>query len=155
VIEIAWQPDPVGNIAYNQRMPSDIQVGKMRIPLGMIVMIYESRPNVTIDAAALCLKAGNAAILRVGKEATHLNLALPKCIEITLAKQQINPAAVVVVPDTDRAEMNELMTLNESIDSIIPRGVEGLIRFISENSCIPVIQHYKMCVSFICGPRSR
>jgi glutamate-5-semialdehyde dehydrogenase len=143
VIEIAGQADPVGNIANMQRMPSGIQVGKMRIPLGVIAMIYESRPNVTIDAAALCLKAGNAVILRGGKEAIHSNLALARCIEIALAKQQLNPAAVVVVPDTDRAVMNELMTLNESIDLIIPRGGEGLIRFVSENSRIPVIQHYK------------
>ncbi len=143
VIEIAGQPDPVGNIANIQRMPSGIQVGKMRIPLGVIAMIYESRPNVTIDAAALCLKAGNAVILRGGKEAIHSNLALAECIEIALAKQQLNSAAVVVVPDPDRAVMNELMTLNESIDLIIPRGGEGLIRFVSENSRIPVIQHYK------------
>jgi glutamate-5-semialdehyde dehydrogenase len=115
----------------------------MRIPLGVIAMIYESRPNVTIDAAALCLKAGNAVVLRGGKEAIHSNLALAKCIEFALAKQQLDPAAVVVVPDPDRAVMNELMTLNESIDLIIPRGGEGLIRFVSENSRIPVIQHYK------------
>jgi glutamate-5-semialdehyde dehydrogenase len=143
VIEIAGQPDPVGSISKIERMPSGIQVGKMRIPLGVIAMIYESRPNVTIDAAALCLKAGNAVILRGGKEAIHSNLALAKCIETALTKQQINPAAVVVVPDPDRAVMNELMTLNESIDLIIPRGGEGLIRFVSENSRIPVIQHYK------------
>ena len=143
VVEIAGQTDPVGSIANIQRMPSGIQVGKMRIPLGVIAMIYESRPNVTIDAAALCLKAGNAVILRGGKEAIHSNLALAKCIEIALAKQQLDPAAVVVVPDPNRAVMNELMTLNESIDLIIPRGGEGLIRFVSENSRIPVIQHFK------------
>ncbi|WP_299081395.1 glutamate-5-semialdehyde dehydrogenase [uncultured Paraglaciecola sp.] len=143
VLEIAGQEDPVGNIANIKRMPSGIQVGKMRIPLGVIAMIYESRPNVTIDAAALCLKAGNAVILRGGKESLHSNLALAKCIEMALAKQQLDPAAVVVVPDTDRAVMNELMTLNESIDLIIPRGGEGLIRFVSENSRIPVIQHFK------------
>ena len=143
VIEIAGQADPVGNIANIQRMPSGIQVGKMRIPLGVIAMIYESRPNVTIDAAALCLKAGNAVILRGGKEAIYSNLALAKCIEMALEKQQLDPAAVVVVPDTDRAVMNELMTLNESIDLIIPRGGEGLIRFVCDNSRIPVIQHYK------------
>lgn len=143
VLEIAAQPDPVGSISKIERMPSGIQVGKMRIPLGVIAMIYESRPNVTIDAAALCLKAGNAVILRGGKEAIHSNLALATCIEIALAKQQLDPAAVVVVPDPDRAVMNELMTLNESIDLIIPRGGEGLIRFVSENSRIPVIQHYK------------
>ena len=143
MIEIAGQADPVGNIANIQRMPSGIQVGKMRIPLGVIAMIYESRPNVTIDAAALCIKAGNAVILRGGKEAIHSNLALAECIEIALAKQQLDPAAVVVVPDTDRGVMNELMTLDESIDLIIPRGGEGLIRFVCENSRIPVIQHYK------------
>ncbi|WP_133468792.1 glutamate-5-semialdehyde dehydrogenase [Paraglaciecola marina] len=143
VIEIAEQTDPVGSISKIERMPSGIQVGKMRIPLGVIAMIYESRPNVTIDAAALCLKAGNAVVLRGGKEAVHSNLALAECIKFALAKQQIDPAAVVVVPDTDRAVMNELMTLNESIDLIIPRGGEGLIRFVSENSRIPVIQHYK------------
>lgn len=143
VLEIAAQPDPVGSISKVERMPSGIQVGKMRIPLGVIAMIYESRPNVTIDAAALCLKAGNAVILRGGKEALHSNLALAKCIERALAKQQLDPAAVVVVPDPDRGVMNELMTLNESIDLIIPRGGEGLIRFVSENSRIPVIQHYK------------
>lgn len=143
VMEIAGQSDPVGSISKIERMPSGIQVGKMRIPLGVIAMIYESRPNVTIDAAALCLKAGNAVVLRGGKEAIHSNLALAKCIEFALAKQQLDPAAVVVVPDPDRAVMNELMTLNESIDLIIPRGGEGLIRFVSENSRIPVIQHYK------------
>ncbi|WP_158972652.1 glutamate-5-semialdehyde dehydrogenase [Paraglaciecola sp. L3A3] len=143
VLEIAGQADPVGNISSIQRMPSGIQVGKMRIPLGVIAMIYESRPNVTIDAAALCLKAGNAVVLRGGKEAIHSNLALAECIKSALAKHQIDPAAVVVIPDTDRAVMNELMTLNESIDLIIPRGGEGLIRFVSENSRIPVIQHFK------------
>ncbi|MFT2092733.1 glutamate-5-semialdehyde dehydrogenase [Paraglaciecola sp. 2405UD69-4] len=143
VLEIAGQGDPVGSISKIERMPSGIQVGKMRIPLGVIAMIYESRPNVTIDAAALCLKAGNAVVLRGGKEAVHSNLALAECIKFALAKHQLDPAAVVVVPDTDRAVMNELMTLNESIDLIIPRGGEGLIRFVSENSRIPVIQHYK------------
>ena len=143
VQEIAAQPDPVGNIANIQRMPSGIQVGKMRIPLGVIAMIYEARPNVTIDAAALCLKAGNAVVLRGGKEALHSNLALAQCISHALNKHGLDPAAVTVVPDPDRAVMNELMTLDQYIDLIIPRGGEGLIRFVSENSRIPVIQHYK------------
>lgn len=143
VLEIAAQPDPVGSIANIQRMPSGIQVGKMRIPLGVIAMIYESRPNVTIDAAALCLKAGNAVVLRGGKEALHSNLALAKCIRYALEKHQLDPATVTVVPEPDRAVMNELMTLDQYIDLIIPRGGEGLIRFVSENSRIPVIQHYK------------
>jgi glutamate-5-semialdehyde dehydrogenase len=143
VLNIAAQADPVGSIEHLQQMPSGIQVGKMRIPLGVIAMIYESRPNVTIDAAALCLKAGNAVVLRGGKEAIHSNLALAECISYALDKNGIDPAAVVVVPNPDRAVMNELMTLNEDIDLIIPRGGEGLIRFVSENSRIPVIQHYK------------
>ncbi|MDF2179680.1 glutamate-5-semialdehyde dehydrogenase [Aliiglaciecola sp. CAU 1673] len=141
--QIAAQDDPVGSIRDIRRQPSGIEVGKMRIPLGVIAMIYESRPNVTIDAAALCFKAGNAVVLRGGKEALHSNLALAACIESALKAQNIDPNAVVVVPDPDRAIMNELMTLNESIDLIIPRGGEGLIRFVSENSRIPVIQHYK------------
>ena len=143
VYEIASQDDPVGSISNIKRMPSGIQVGKMRIPLGVIAMIYESRPNVTIDAAALCLKAGNAVILRGGKEALYSNLALADCIRYALEKHQLDPAIVTVVPDTDRAVMNELMTLNQDIDLIIPRGGEGLIRFVCENSRIPVIQHYK------------
>ena len=143
VLEIAAQADPVGSIANIQRMANGIQVGKMRIPLGVIAMIYESRPNVTIDAAALCLKAGNAVILRGGKEALHSNLALAESIKLALQKHNIDPSAVVVVPDTDRKVMNELMTLNQYIDLIIPRGGEGLIRFVSENSRIPVIQHFK------------
>lgn len=143
VLEIAAQPDPVGSISSIQRRPSGIQVGKMRIPLGVIAMIYESRPNVTIDAAALCLKAGNAVVLRGGKEALYSNLALAECIRYALDKHGLDPAAVTVVPDPDRAVMNELMTLNQYIDLIIPRGGEGLIRFVSENSRIPVIQHYK------------
>lgn len=143
VMNIAAQSDPVGSISSIERMPSGIQVGKMRIPLGVIAMIYESRPNVTIDAAALCLKAGNAVILRGGKEAIHSNLALAECISFAMDKNGLDPSAVVVVPDTDRAVMNELMTLSEDIDLIIPRGGEGLIRFVTENSRIPVIQHFK------------
>ncbi|MBE1298376.1 MAG: glutamate-5-semialdehyde dehydrogenase [Alteromonadaceae bacterium] len=143
VKEVAEQPDPVGNMSSVTRLASGIDVGKMRIPLGVIAMIYESRPNVTIDAAALCFKAGNAVVLRGGKEALHSNLALADCIHKALAKFAIPSAAVTVIPDPDRAIMNELLTLNQYIDLIIPRGGEGLIRFVSENSRIPVIQHYK------------
>lgn len=150
VREIAAQPDPVGSIGQIDTMPSGIQVGKMRIPLGVIAMIYESRPNVTIDAAALCLKAGNAVVLRGGKEALHSNLALAACLQESLQAHGIPAETVTVVPDPDRAVMNELMTLNEDIDLIIPRGGEGLIRFVSENSRIPVIQHYKgVCHLFV------
>lgn len=143
VRQIAAQDDPVGSIRDIRRQPSGIEVGKMRIPLGVVAMIYESRPNVTIDAAALCFKAGNAVVLRGGKEALHSNLALAECIKVALEAHNVDPNVVVVVPDPDRAIMNELMTLNEEIDLIIPRGGEGLIRFVSENSRIPVIQHYK------------
>lgn len=143
VLAIAGQSDPVGSIANIERMPSGIQVGKMRIPLGVIAMIYESRPNVTIDAAALCLKAGNAVVLRGGKEALHSNLALAECIHYALQQFGLDQAIVTVVPDPDRGVMNELMTLSDDIDLIIPRGGEGLIRFVSKNSQIPVIQHYK------------
>ena len=143
VCDIADQTDPVGRIDHIERMPSGIQVGKMRIPLGVVAMIYESRPNVTIDAAALCLKAGNAVVLRGGKEALNSNIALAKCIDVALEANGINKAAVTLVPDPDRAIMEELMTLNHAIDLIIPRGGEGLIRYVSENSRIPVIQHYK------------
>ncbi|WP_102794718.1 glutamate-5-semialdehyde dehydrogenase [Bowmanella denitrificans] len=143
VRQIASQDDPVGSIRDIRRQPSGIDVGKMRIPLGVIAMIYESRPNVTIDAAALCFKAGNAVVLRGGKEALHSNLALAECIHLALQAHGLDPHAVVVIPDPDRAIMNELMTLNQYIDLIIPRGGEGLIRFVSENSRIPVIQHFK------------
>lgn len=150
VRDIAAQEDPVGSISKIQQMPSGIQVGKMRIPIGVIAMIYESRPNVTIDAAALCLKAGNAVVLRGGKEALHSNLALAQCIHGALAEFGLDEAVVTVVPDPDRAIMNELMTLSDDIDLIIPRGGEGLIRFVSQNSQIPVIQHYKgVCHLFV------
>ncbi len=143
VRDIAGQRDPVGSISGIQRQPSGIEVGKMRIPLGVIAMIYESRPNVTIDAAALCFKAGNAVILRGGKEALHSNLALADCIRSALQEHDINEHAVVVIPDPDRAIMQELMTLSDDVDLIIPRGGEGLIRYVTENSRIPVIQHFK------------
>ncbi|WP_026376108.1 glutamate-5-semialdehyde dehydrogenase [Aestuariibacter salexigens] len=149
---IAAQPDPVGTVSSLQPMASGIRVGKMRIPLGVIAMIYESRPNVTIDAAALCLKAGNAVILRGGKEALHSNLALATCIHDAMDNAGVNPAAVTVVPNPDRAVMNELMTLSDDIDLIIPRGGEGLIRFVTEHSRIPVIQHFKgVCHLYVDG----
>ena len=143
VASIADQDDPVGEISQMKTMPSGIQVGKMRIPLGVVAMIYESRPNVTVDAAALCFKAGNAVILRGGKEALHSNLALAACLHHVLREHDINAAAVTVVPDPDRAIMNTLMTLKDDVDLIIPRGGEGLIQYVSERSQIPVIQHYK------------
>jgi glutamate-5-semialdehyde dehydrogenase len=150
VIAIAQQPDPVGSMSAMQTMPSGIQVGKMRIPLGVIAMIYESRPNVTIDAAALCFKAGNTVILRGGKEALHSNLALADCFHSALLNNQLDPAAVTIIPDPNRAIMQQLLTLSDCIDLIIPRGGEGLIRYVSEHSRIPVIQHFNgICHLFV------
>ena len=143
VRDIAAQPDPIGQMSETTRLPSGIEVAKMRIPLGVIAMVYESRPNVTIDAAALCFKAGNAVILRGGKEALQSNLALASCIHRALQLHRVDTAAVTVVPDPDRSIMNELLTLSQYVDLIIPRGGEGLIRHVTENSRIPVIRHYK------------
>jgi len=140
---IATLADPVGKMKGQRTMDNGLQVAKMSIPLGVIAMIYESRPNVTADAAALCLKAGNAVILRGGKEAIHSSLAIADALHRALEKNGIDKAAISVVPDPDRKYMGELLTLSDYIDLIIPRGGEGLIRFVSENSRIPVIQHYK------------
>ncbi|GLR71379.1 glutamate-5-semialdehyde dehydrogenase [Agaribacter marinus] len=150
VEEIAHQPEVLGSINNIQPLPSGIQVGKMRIPLGVIAMIYESRPNVTIDAAALCLKAGNAVILRGGKEAQASNKALASVLHSALEAQGLPAAIATVIPVPDREVMQEMLTLSESIDLIIPRGGEGLIRYVSTNSQIPVIQHFKgVCHLFI------
>ncbi len=141
--QIATQADPVGKIKNKQTMKNGLQVAKMSIPLGVIAMIFESRPNVTADAAALCLKAGNAVILRGGKEAIHSSLAIAAALHLALEKNGISKAAISVVPDPDRKHLNELLTLTDSVDLIIPRGGESLIHFVSDNSKIPVIQHYK------------
>ena len=141
--EVAALPDPVGEISEMCRRPNGMLVGRMRVPLGVIGMIYESRPNVTIDAAALCLKAGNAVLLRGGSEAIHSNLALAKVMQEALAMEMIEPAAVAVVPIADRQAVRVLLGLEDYIDLIIPRGGEGLIRFVAENSRIPVLKHYK------------
>lgn len=135
--------DPVGLITKSDVRPNGLRVSKQRIPLGVIAMIYESRPNVTIDAAALCFKAGNAVVLRGGKEALNTNKALAKVLHLALAQFDIPEAAVSLVPGPDREIMAELLTLSESIDLVIPRGGEGLINYVSQNSQIPVIQHFK------------
>ena len=148
--EVAALPDPVGEIDELVKRPSGIMVGRMRIPLGVIGMIYESRPNVTVDAAALCLKAGNAIILRGGSEAIHSNLALAKVLQEALAAEKINPAAIQVIPTAEREAVNVMLSLEQYIDLIIPRGGEGLIRFVAENSRIPVLKHYKgVCHVFV------
>jgi glutamate-5-semialdehyde dehydrogenase len=148
--EVAELPDPVGEITGMWRRPSGIQVGRMRIPLGVIGIVFESRPNVTADAAALCLKSGNAVILRGGSEAINSNLAIGDVLRKELLAMGLPSGALQVVPTTDRAAITELLKLEEYIDLIIPRGGEGLIRFVSENSRIPVIKHYKgVCHTFV------
>ena len=148
--EVVALPDPVGEVEEMIRRPNGLMVGRMRIPLGVIGMIYESRPNVTVDAAALCLKAGNAVILRGGSEAIHSNLALAKVLQNALTLENINPAAIQVVPIADRQAVNVLLSMEEQIDLIIPRGGEGLIRFVAQNSRIPVLKHYKgVCHVFV------
>ena len=148
--EVVALPDPVGEVEEMIRRPNGLMVGRMRIPLGVIGMIYESRPNVTVDAAALCLKAGNAVILRGGSEAIYSNLALAKVLQEALASEDINPAAIQVIPIADREAVNALLALEEQIDLIIPRGGEGLIRFVAQNSRIPVLKHYKgVCHAFV------
>lgn len=148
--EVAALPDPVGKITSMWRRPNGLLVGRMRIPLGVIGIIYESRPNVTADAAALCLKSGNAVILRGGSEAIHSNLAIARILQDVLKKSALPEAAIQVIPVTDRAAVHELLQLEEYIDLIIPRGGEELIRAVVNQSRIPVIKHYKgVCHIFV------
>ena len=148
--EVAALPDPVGEITGMWRRPNGLQVGRMRIPLGVIGIVFESRPNVTADAAALCLKSGNAVVLRGGSEAIHSNGAIGSVLRRTLSSMGLPEAALQVVETTDRQAVLELLKLEDEIDLIIPRGGEGLIRFVSEHSRIPVIKHYKgVCHVFI------
>lgn len=141
--EIAAFPDPVGEIVRMWTRPNGMQVGRMRIPLGVIGIIYESRPNVTADAAALCLKAGNAVLLRGGSEAANSNAAVVSLLKQVLKSNSVNENMVNSLPTTDREAILHLLKLEDLIDLIIPRGGEELIRFVAENSRIPVIKHYK------------
>jgi glutamate-5-semialdehyde dehydrogenase len=148
--EVAALPDPVGAVTGMWVRPNGLKVGRQRIPLGVIGFIYESRPNVTVDAAALCLKSGNAVILKGGKEALHSNVALTRLMQDALAESGIPGAAVQVVPSIEREATLELLKQDELVDLIIPRGGEGLIRFVAENSRIPVLKHYKgVCHIFV------
>jgi len=148
--EVAALPDPVGEVVKMWRRPNGLWVGRMRIPLGVIGFIYESRPNVTVDAAALCLKSGNAIILKGGKEALHSNLALARLMQEVLEEYRLPPAAVQVIPSVAREATLELLRQDELVDLIIPRGGEGLIRFVAEHSRIPVLKHYKgVCHIFV------
>ena len=148
--EVAALDDPVGKITSMWRRPNGLLVGRMRIPLGVIGIIYESRPNVTVDAAALCLKSGNAVILRGGSEAINSNRAVAGIITDVLKRGPLPPEAIQLVPMTDREAVYELLQLEEWIDLIIPRGGEDLIRTVVSHSKIPVIKHYKgVCHVFV------
>lgn len=148
--EVVALPDPVGSIEHLSLRPNGLQVGRMRVPLGVVAMIYESRPNVTVDAASLCLKTGNSVLLRGGSEAICSNLALAQVLQEALATSGIAQEAVQVIPVTDRQAVHFLLQREEDIDLVIPRGGEGLIRYVSETSRIPVLKHYKgVCHIFV------
>ena len=141
--EVIALPDPVGNITKMWLRPNGLKVGRMRIPLGVIGMIYEARPDATIEAAALCLKAGNVVILRGGSEAINSNIILGNIMTAALVKAGLPEKAIQVVPITDRDAVLALLEMEEYIDLIIPRGGEGLIRFVTEHAKMPVLKHYK------------
>ena len=150
VRQVASLPDPVGEEIERTVRPNGLDIRKIRVPIGVIGIIYESRPNVTIDCAVLCFKSGNACILRGGKEAFHTNTALAELIGEALRLHEVPAAAVQMIPTTDRTALKALLKLDEYVHCIIPRGGEGLIRFVVENSLIPVIKHYKgVCCLYI------
>ncbi|SFS04240.1 glutamate-5-semialdehyde dehydrogenase [Dyella sp. OK004] len=141
--EVAELPDPVGVVTRRETRPNGLQVERVRVPLGVVAMIYEARPNVTADAAALCLMAGNGVILRGGSEAVHSNTAIAKVLRGALAANGVPQAALTLITDLSREAMVELLQLTDIVDLAIPRGGEGLIRFVAEHARVPVIKHYK------------
>ncbi|RDS84836.1 glutamate-5-semialdehyde dehydrogenase [Dyella monticola] len=143
VREIAALPDPVGLVTRRETRPNGLEVERVRIPLGVIAMIYEARPNVTADAAALCLMAGNTVILRGGSEALHSNMAIAVALHAALEKHDIPVAAITLIEDLRRETMVEVLQLTDIVDLAIPRGGEGLIHFVAEHARVPVIKHYK------------
>ncbi len=150
--QVAALPDPVGMLVDERVLDNGLRVGKMRAPLGLIGIIYESRPNVTADAASLCLKSGNAVLLRGGKEAFHSNTAIAEVFTQALAAEGLPPEAVTLLPTTDRQATLVMIGLDGILDMVIPRGGEGLIRFVAEHARVPVIQHYKgVCHVFVDG----
>ena len=150
VREVAAQEDPLGTIEEETQRPNGLRVGRMRIPIGVVAMIYESRPNVTSDAAALCIKAGNAVILRGGSEAVHSNRAIAEALREGLAASDVPVDAVQLVPTTERSAIDVLLEQEQWIDLVIPRGGESLIRAVTAKSRIPVLQHYKgVCHVFL------
>lgn len=150
VDQVASLPDPVGTVIEERVLENGLRVGKMRAPLGLIGIIYESRPNVTADAASLCLKSGNAVLLRGGKEAFHSNRAIAEIFTGALRAEGLPPEAVTLLPTTDRQATLVMIGLDGIVDMVIPRGGEGLIRFVAEHAKVPVIQHYKgVCHVFV------
>lgn len=150
LIEVAALPDPTGEIIKMWKRPNGMTVGKMRVPIGLIGIIYESRPNVTADAASLCLKAGNAVILRGGSEAIHSNKAIVKILRDVMKKNGLHEGAVTFIDIPDREAIMDMLRLEGIVDLIIPRGGEALIRAVTENSRIPVLKHYKgICHIFV------
>ena len=150
VREVAELPDPVGQVTRAYDRPNGIHVERVRVPLGVIAMIYEARPNVTADAAALCLKAGNAVILRGGSEAIHSNTAIAAALKRALRDAGLPEAVLTLVGDLRRETILELIQLSDTIDLVIPRGGEGLIRFVAEHARVPVIKHYKgVCHQYV------
>src|SRR5262245_41959910 len=143
VEEIAALPDPIGEVVEKWKRPNGLLVEKVRLPLGVVLMIYESRPNVTSDAAALCLKSGNAVVLRGGSEAFQSSRAIASALHQGMEAAGLPPAAVQLVPTTDREAALELIRVAGRVDRCIPRGGEGLIRFVAENARVPVVKHYK------------
>ena len=148
--QIVSLPDPIGETTDLEYRPSGIQIGKMRVPIGVIGIIYESRPNVTIDAAALCLKSGNAVILRGGSEAIHSNLALYQCIKDALIDAGLDPNAVQIIDTTEREAVTKLVQASDHVDAIIPRGGKGLIENVSAHARMPVIKHlHGVCHTYL------
>ena len=148
--EVAALPDSVGEVTRMWKRPNDLQIGKVRVPIGVIGIIYESRPNVTADAASLCLKSGNAVVLRGGSEAIHSNSAIAKILSVSAAEAGIPAGAIQFVPMADREAVMQLLKMDAFIDLIIPRGGEGLIRTVCEHSTIPVIKHDKgVCHTYV------
>ena len=143
VEDVVRLPDPVGEMTESRRLANGLEVGRMRAPLGLVGIIYESRPNVTVDAAALCFKAGNACLLRGGKEAFRTNQALAAIFAEALEAEGFDPATVSLLPTLEREATLIMIGLDEVLDLVIPRGGEGLIRFVAENARVPVIRHYK------------
>ena len=150
VEHVASLPDPVGSRGPMQRLANGLQTARERLPLGVIGIIYESRPNVTVDAAVLCLKAGNAVLLRGGKEAAHTNAVLGRILQEALEAARLPGDSVQIVPPGDRESVREMIGLTGLLDLVIPRGGEGLVRFVCENARVPVVQHYKgVCHLFL------